>query len=629
MKKLDQVLADLEKKSFGTLLLEGKPREFNGVIRKINNIIQQGLRQIQIREKEIQHLSETKDKLRESMNEMLTLQKLSDAISSTHQIDKILNLLVTLSQTVVEIEGCGVFLIGKEDSMLKSIMLKRISPEVQKKIASQLDEGIVDWVIKERRPTVVPDFLTQEGGEKTTEKNFIIIPLIVRDKGIGVFEIYSSISRKEITFQDLELLSLLANHTAVAIENSRLYQEMNTYIQDLSTLFEMGNKITAKLDFKELQSLIIRSAVKLLNAEVGFLIISNKEKFDFDFFSTSGKSIRLSKKTFNSEVIDLLNHEKKPFLIAAHKGKRYEAVLNHFKAKVLVCVPLIHENRGIGFMIVGSVKEDRVFYDKDITLLTTLANQALVALVNAMLFEEVIKANQTLQEVQLQLIQKEKLASIGELAGGVAHEINNPLQIILGRIQLVLAEVPKTLKSHLSIVESETKRIATIVRGLLDFSRGGASEPSFEKINLNEVVERAILLTHHQLKLDRIEIHLSLHKKLPLVSGDANQLSQVFLNLIQNARQAIKNKGRLSIFSGLKDNFVFVDFVDNGIGIREENLKKIFDPFFTTKEMGEGTGLGLSISYRIIEKHHGKLIVESRYLKGSKFSVLLPVWSRN
>jgi signal transduction histidine kinase len=247
--------------------------------------------------------------------------------------------------------------------------------------------------------------------------------------------------------------------------------------------------------------------------------------------------------------------------------------------------------------------------------------------------DKVEETQQRLEEVQalykesLQLVtQAEKLASIGRLAGGVAHEINNPLMVILGRAELALMDLEKdhAASADLEIIVSETKRIANIVKNLLRFSRQDQQE-SLLPVEVNEIVDRAVELTRYQMTVDNVEVETRYAAVLPVVLGNAGQLQQVFTNMIINAYQAIGSRGgRLVITTRYRNGMVEIRFDDTGCGIAPEHLKRIFEPFFTTKAEQEGTGLGLSVSYGIITDHGGEIRVESEAGRGSTFFVCVP-----
>ncbi|MDD3730913.1 MAG: ATP-binding protein [candidate division Zixibacteria bacterium] len=261
---------------------------------------------------------------------------------------------------------------------------------------------------------------------------------------------------------------------------------------------------------------------------------------------------------------------------------------------------------------------------------------------NRTLEEKIFERTQQLEEAQAQLIQSEKMGALGQLAAGVAHELNNPLGGILGYAQFTLEKLKKnipektTLKEiesyirYVTDIECQSRRCKTIVQNLLRFSRA-SKNIEFEDVNINRTIEETITFVEHQLHLNQIELEVSLAGDLPVIQGNVGQLQQVFTNLIINAMHASKPGSKILITSryspalGEFGGAVELQFIDHGSGINEENLKRIFEPFFTTKEVGKGTGLGLSVSYGIIKAHEGEILVSSTPGKGTTFTIILPV----
>ncbi|OQX19529.1 MAG: PAS domain-containing sensor histidine kinase [Desulfobulbaceae bacterium A2] len=227
--------------------------------------------------------------------------------------------------------------------------------------------------------------------------------------------------------------------------------------------------------------------------------------------------------------------------------------------------------------------------------------------------EGIAKDLTRVKNMMQQLVDREKMASIGERAAGVAHEINTPLGIILGYAQLMLDDFPPEgeVNQNLRVIERQTKACRKIVADLLKFSR--QVESIKEELNLNEVLTEVLAVTEHNLNLSRIRVERQLTDNLPPVIGDLERLRQVFVNLINNAHHAMEGGGILTVCSShdAGRDMVVVAIVDDGPGIAKEIQGRIFDPFFTTKSVGQGTGLGLSVSYGIIRDHGGTITVES------------------
>ncbi|MBW1997541.1 MAG: cache domain-containing protein [Deltaproteobacteria bacterium] len=224
------------------------------------------------------------------------------------------------------------------------------------------------------------------------------------------------------------------------------------------------------------------------------------------------------------------------------------------------------------------------------------------------------------------MMRSEKLSSIGRLAAGIAHEINNPLTSVLTFSSLLLRKAPDDQKERLGIIVQETTRCREIVKNLLNFAR--QSEPKKELSNLNQIIEAAFSLIKNQLYVNerRIDVVKEL-ACLPEIHIDPNQMLEVFVNIMINAVDAMPEGGTLRVTTGVSEDGAFVEarVSDTGIGIPEENINDIFDPFFTTKEAGKGTGLGLAVAYGIVERHKGRIDVESEVNKGTTFIIKLPV----
>src|SRR3989449_4863894 len=233
-----------------------------------------------------------------------------------------------------------------------------------------------------------------------------------------------------------------------------------------------------------------------------------------------------------------------------------------------------------------------------------------------------------LKRLEEQLIQAEKLAAMGQMLAGVAHELNNPLTAILGVTEL-LRERPgadESTRRQLELTHRQARRAARIVQNLLEFSR--PASPQKKPLDLNNILERTLQLHEHSLRRNNIEVDFRLPAELPGVVGDANQLIQVFLNLVTNAEQAIRevrDSGRIQVRLTSNANRVRVTVQDDGVGIRPEALPRIFDPFYTTKRPGGGTGLGLSICMSIIREHGGNIEAETLPAGGTAFTVTLPI----
>ena len=268
----------------------------------------------------------------------------------------------------------------------------------------------------------------------------------------------------------------------------------------------------------------------------------------------------------------------------------------------------------------------RDFSTAELNLLAAVGNQVATTIDKSLLLEETREAYETLRRTQEQLLQSEKMAAVGQLISGVAHELNNPLTAILGYSQLLKSEehVAPRSADYLEKLYKQAQRTHHIVQSLLSFAR--QHKPERAPVQLNEILDDTLILREYDMKLHNIQIHREFDPQLPLTGGDSNQLQQVFLNILNNAVDAIQErggKGEIWIRTEVAGNRLSVEFTDNGPGV--QNPHRVFDPFYTTKAVGKGTGLGLSICYGIVKEHGGEIQARNSPPRGATFSIVLPI----
>jgi two-component system NtrC family sensor kinase len=238
--------------------------------------------------------------------------------------------------------------------------------------------------------------------------------------------------------------------------------------------------------------------------------------------------------------------------------------------------------------------------------------------------EELADINARLQSAQAQLVQSEKLASVGQLTAGIVHDVKNPLAVIKGLAEELHEEVgidPST-RAQLTTIRDSASRASTIVTDLLKFAR--QSTPEMQRRDMRETIQSSLRLTEYLTRKGKIEVSVELPDQPVMMAYDAQQIEQVLINLITNAVQAMQHGGSLRVNLNKSGSKVSIGVQDTGSGIPKQNLNRIFDPFFTTKPEGEGTGLGLSVSYGIVSRHGGTIEVESELGWGTTFTVVLP-----
>ncbi|MBA2874460.1 sensor histidine kinase [Thermaerobacillus caldiproteolyticus] len=403
-------------------------------------------------------------------------------------------------------------------------------------------------------------------------QSVLLIPLISKGKAIGVL----SIGSKEVIQYDeadLSFFQQLCDQLAVCIENARLYNEVLTSKKEWEETFRAVSEMILVVD---LQGNILRYND------------AAKEFFQFDLQKNARENVHqlLSMDINESPIIENLQ-TKKPVHRQIHIQQRVCELHSY---------PVFNESQNMYAAII---------YINDIT-------------------EKC--------RIEAQLLQSGKLAAIGEMAAGIAHELNNPLTAILGNAQLLLRSVPKDDRSYklLSDIHSCGKRCKTIIQNLLTFSR--QDEYMFEDCSVNEAVEQVLGLIGDQIKKQNIMIQKKLDDSIEFIEGNVQQIGQIILNLLINAKDALEDTNipnkvitieTRSILENEK-HWVLLSVKDNGKGISTQHLQEIFNPFFTTKRPGKGTGLGLSVSLGIAEAHGGTIEVMSELGKGSQFILKLP-----
>jgi len=294
--------------------------------------------------------------------------------------------------------------------------------------------------------------------------------------------------------------------------------------------------------------------------------------------------------------------------------------------RVALLVPMLLEEDLAAVLVLGEKLSGEVFAPDDIRILELLMGQTAIALRNARLYQDLKGRMLELQATQQQLIQSAKLAAIGELAASVAHEINNPLTVILGSSVVLLRRTPTDSVAYAKITNiiNAANRAGKIVRDLLDFSR--RREPRHEPLDANELVLRSLDIVQVRLASGGVTVQTTLDSRQPVVMGDRDQLTQVFINLLTNAVDAMPGGGTLRVESELQpeEGMVVVSVTDTGTGMEQSQIARIFEPFFTTKGEGKGTGLGLSVSLSIISRHGGTVEVQSQPGHGTTMRVKLP-----
>ncbi len=384
---------------------------------------------------------------------------------------------------------------------------------------------------------------------------------------------------------------------------------------------------------------ISHSAVYLLDQESGDYILQAEAGCDLK------KSISAMDGDNKNPLVDSLEVQKEALVLEEVKQKMkngslpiaYEKIgqqMQSLNAKVIV--PSLFEDKLLAIIVLGDKYSRKIYTSEDLNMFYVLASEAALAINNSVLYEnveqQVKQRTQELVEVQRQLVQAEKLATMGTLAGGVAHEINNPLTAVLTNVQMLLASnktEDSSDRESLELIEEATKRCRTIVQKLMTYAKRPLESIELSKINILDVITKAISFLEFQLEQENIKIILEAKDDQYLSYGEPIELEQVVTNIVLNGRDAIRlsnrGSGEMQVLLSKNNEWVKLRIKDDGAGISKETISKIFDPFFTTKDVGKGLGLGLSICHSIVEKYKGLISVSSEIDKGTIFTIQFPI----
>jgi len=422
---------------------------------------------------------------------------------------------------------------------------------------------------------------------------------------------------------------------------NRLLSEQRQYQE---TLQQAASGMTRIHNIERLLNFIVELVTKAVRISHSAIYLFDEKSEEFLLkASRNFKKGQISSITKKSSLIVWAEKKKEPLVYEEIKRKAEEApnpTLKELEEEMRslnasVVVPSFLEDKLLSLLILGDKCSGRIYTSEDMNIFSTLASQAALGIENASLYEnieqQVRQRTQKLVEVQKQLIQAEKLATVGTLAGGVAHEINNPLTAILANTQMLLATADSfdaDAKESLKLIEEASKRCRTIVQKLMTYARKPLESSEAPEIDLLKVLKKVISFLGYQLEQENVKIISEVKGDTYIVRGNHNELEQVVTNLILNAKDAIKQikeSGVIYIFLSKSDDWIKLEVKDEGAGIPKKIISRIFDPFFTTKDVGKGAGLGLSICQTIVEKHNGSITVQSEPNKGSTFTVQLPI----
>lgn len=481
-----------------------------------------------------------------------------------------------------------------------------------------------------------------------TARSAIFVPLRYRQQVIGALGLESS-KPAAFSVHDEHLLVVIASHLAGLVENGRLRQEAEVRARNLGLIHDVVQQVIGLNDVRQVAQIAAHLLARNFSYDLVLVAVRREEQEELEIIGSGGEvEPQIAEKreewqrVLNAGVARRVTFTGQSALVNDVKQELFYSHIEGWETGAELCVPLREGDKVSGVIDVQSRRKD-AFTPNDLLVLESLAGVLATVLARVEEYQklqtavhQLQAARQELQErvasqrlAETRLIQAAKMAAVGEMAAGIAHELNNPLTTISGFSELILEELPpdSTQRADLELILREARRARDVVRRLLDFAR--QSESVRTPANVNELIEETLALMKHLLHTSGIEVVRDFAAQLPQVSLDRNQIKQVFLNLFHNALHAMPTGGKLLIRTQRRRrdgrSWVSIAIRDTGMGIAPEHLPRVFEPFFTTRAHEGGTGLGLSVSYGIVVDHGGDIEVESEVGKGSCFTVWLPV----
>lgn len=507
------------------------------------------------------------------------------------------------------------------------------------------------------------DGLTPGGSQELIEGDPIraefCAPLKIREQVTGILHA-KHVHPHSFTPADQRVLQTLAIQAAVALENARLYVETRQRAKELAALNRATRVVASTLNLNTVLEKTIVEVRSMLNVEGTAILLFDADRHDLVFAITDGPypdtlaGIRLP---LSQGVAGWVARSRQPAIVndVRRDPRFYDGIdaMTDLSTQSILAAPILFQDKLVGVFEVINKFAD-LFNPHDLELLESLSGSVAIAIENARLYQAEREQFRRLQQSQAQLIQIEKMAAMGRLVGSIAHEINNPIQAIQNCMDLLQEEThgrqrPDKITVYTIIASDELKRIAGIVRHMLEFYEYQETQPGIDNpasiddffhmapdeiqvIDLHELLDSVLQLTQKQLQKQRISVRRAWLEQPLLFRGSPDRLKQVFLNLVLNAIDAMRDPpGELTITALIEpaaneepsQPVISLAFADTGSGIAESVLPRIFEPMFTTKP--HGSGFGLFVCYKIIEAHSGQIRVNSQIGIGATFTILLPL----
>lgn len=585
----------------------------------------------------------TVDELTDHLRRLAMLNDFALAVSAAQNVDQIARRVFGHLARTFPAESIALYVPSTDGRLVRAYQ------SIEGKLSSQVMPMAGHYIAPFLRGRVVrltsssPEFKPTLSGAVAA----LMVPLKFRDQTIGLLTLEST-RAAAFSQSDEHLLVVIASHLAGLIEYGRVREDAEARARNLGLIHEVVQQVIGLNDRHEIAQITADLLSQYFAYDSAAVIMPGRESEELiaGWGGERSEIVRRAwdegrraledrtvKATFSSGESLLLNE------LGANGLQRGTA---EWVAASELCVPLKHSGAAVGVIDVRSGHAN-AFTSNDQLAIELLAGVLSTVTASAQQYQRLEETVRQLRDAQMEararleaqqqaesrLVQAAKLAAVGEMAAGIAHELNNPLTTVTGFAELILDETPEAdqRRADIEMVLREGLRARSVVRRLLEFARQG--EHTRARCDLNEILDDVLALTRHFIHTSGVQLELTLDKELPWVSVDSNQIKQVFLNLLHNALHAMPTGGTLRIRSEVarrdERSWAVVRIQDTGVGIEERDLERIFEPFFTTRGGRGGTGLGLSVTYGIVMDHGGKIEVASRPGEGSTFSVWLAI----
>jgi len=548
--------------------------------------------------------------LRQTLDDVLSFQQLAEAVGDAADFQ---SMAVAMASTFARVLPWSAITIrvGDGNCRTRELYSQGMGPQALLRFRELEDDAVVRWAMESLRPTAIPS-MDGPGGP-----GWIVVPLVVQRRTVGLVALIPSTDSATIGTHQMDMLRLIGTQAAAAIDNMEHMAGMRRNWAELHSLYEVASTLGKSLEVEHLFETTSQAILDRCQPKVVAL----------GFVEPSLRAIRIFASGAQPEdcriLLDLGLVSQEVSILDANLSHGQD--LSSLGAGAAFVVPLVASGRHLGALLVAHESTEFVA-SKDVRhWIAALARLLSASLENARLYEELMASNRRMSEMQSRMIQAGRLAGIGQLAGGIAHEINNPLQVILGRVQILQmrCEGQSQVITDLGRLEAETMRIAQIVRGMQEFARQQGEVVERRPVPISVIAEAVLELVGFRLKRHRIELVREGFESAPVVMCDQDELKHLVLNICQNAIHAMSSGGTMVVRLAEREGQAVLEISDTGAGIPPEDLDRIFDPFFSRRS--EGMGMGLAIGYAIAQRHGGSLYAVPGISEGAILRVVLPL----